>query len=40
MAEENLEKLARLCWGPPKPKLRFMIGERKKQGKQKQKAFP
>ena len=27
--DNTLKTLARLCMGPPKPKLRFIVGDRK-----------
>ena len=28
---KNILNLAELCWGPPEPKLRFVIGEEEKE---------
>ena len=32
---KNILNLAELCWGPPEPKLRFVIGEEGRKIKEK-----
>ena len=32
---KNILNLAELCWGPPEPKLRFVIGEEERKIKEK-----